>query len=91
MSSGTELVFDEYYSQASSTWVDGTAPEGDTALWTRTTTVRQFNVADLATPLADTAPAENVHLKEITVAVESTRSGPLGVGKEITVRLLKSQ
>ena len=88
---GTERVFDEYYSQSSSAWVDGTAPVGDPALWTRTTTIRQFNVDDLATPLPDTAAAENVHLKEITVTVDSTRSGPLGVGKRLTVRLFKSQ
>jgi hypothetical protein len=88
---GTERVFDEYYSQSTSEWIDGTAPVGDPALWTRTTTIRQFNISDLATPLADTAPAENVHLKEITVAVESARGGALGVGKRITVRLFKAQ
>lgn len=88
---GTERVFDEYYSQSSAAWVDGTAPAGDPALWTRTTTIRQFNIDDLTTPLADTAAAENVHLKEITVTVQSTRAGPLGVGKQLTVRLFKSQ
>ena len=46
---------------------------------------------DLTAPLADTAPPANVHLKEITVTVQSTRSGPLGVGKAITVRHFKSQ
>lgn len=91
VTAGTELVFDEYYSQSTSKWVDGAAPPEDTALWTRTTTVRQFSVTDLTTPLADTAPAGNVHLKEITVTVRSPRAGPLGVGKEITVRLFKSQ
>ena len=88
---GTERVFDEYYSQSSSAWVDGVAPADDPALWIRTTTIRQFNADDLATPLDDTAVPENVHLKEITVAVQSTRAGPLGVGKQITVRLFKSQ
>lgn len=92
LTSGTERVFDEYYSQNRSEWVDGdTAPPDDNALWTRTTTIRQFSVVDLATPLADTAPAGNVHLKEITVAVQSSRAGPLGLGKGITVRLFKSQ
>jgi len=88
---GTERVFPEYYSQSTQEWIDGAVPDGDSALWTRTTTIRQFNVADLTAPLADTAPAANVHLKEITVAVQSTRGGPLGVGKQITVRLFKSQ
>jgi Tfp pilus assembly protein PilV len=91
LTAGTERIFDEYYSQASGGWVDGAVPDGETALWTRTTTLRQFNVADLTTPLTDTAPAGNVHLKEITVAVQSARGGPLGVGKQITVRLFKSQ
>ena len=92
LAAGNELVFDEHYSQNKKRWVDGAAVEdGDTALWTRTTTIRQFGVDDLTTPLAATAPDINVHLKEITVAVESERAGPLGVGKRITVRLFKSQ
>ena len=92
LTAGTERVFDEHYSQNKKKWVDGaTAEDGDSALWTRTTTIRQFGVDDLTTPLAATAPDINVHLKEITVAVQSERAGPLGVGKRITVRLLKSQ
>jgi Tfp pilus assembly protein PilV len=88
---GVDRVFDEYYSQNTRSWVDGAVPVGDNALWTRTTTIRQFSVTDLTAPLADTAPPANVHLKEITVTVQSTRSGPLGVGKAITVRHFKSQ
>ena len=89
---GTELVFDEYYSKNESEWVDGATVElDDNALWTRTTTIRQFNVDDLTTPLDASAASANVHLKEITVNVQSTRGGPLGVGKRITVRVFKSQ
>ena len=88
---GVDRIFDEHYSQNTTEWVDGAVPVGDNALFTRTTTIRQFSVTDLTTPLADTASTTTVHLKEITVTVQSTRSGPLGVGKQITVRLFKSQ
>ncbi len=92
---GTERVYDEYYSEQNRVWIDGTEADaqaaGDTALMTRTMTIRQYNVNDLATPLANTASPATVHLKEIVVGVQSTRVGLLGVGKQITVRLLKSQ
>ena len=92
LTGGNERVFDEHYSQNKKRWVDGAAVEdGDNALWTRTTTIRQFGVDDLTAPLDESASEINVHLKEITVTVESTRAGPLGVGKAITVRLFKSQ
>ena len=88
---GTERLYDEYYSKQNRVWIDGTVPAGETALFTRTTTIRQYNVNDPATPLVSTAPPTTVHLKEIVVRVQSTRVGPLGVGKQIAVRLLKSQ
>ncbi len=88
---GTKRVYDEYFSEQTRVWVDGTVPAGEEALWTRTTTIRQYSVNDLSTPLANTAPAPTVHLKEILVTVQSTRSGPLGMGKQITVQLFKSQ
>ncbi|HSL83576.1 MAG TPA: hypothetical protein VLF66_12445, partial [Thermoanaerobaculia bacterium] len=66
------------------------AEAGDVALFTRTTTVRQFRVNDLTAPLDGGEPA---HLKEITVAVEGSReSGHVfGAGKVIAVRVFKSQ
>lgn len=93
---GTERVFDEYYSMNDKTWKPGTQADADAAgdppLMTRTTTVRQFNVNDLVTPLDETAPAGAVQLKEVTVVARSTRAGgPLGPGKQNTVRVLIAQ
>jgi Tfp pilus assembly protein PilV len=96
VTAGTQLVVDEYYSFAQKTWLPGTSAAataaGDTALWTRTTTVRQFNIADLTNPLPAGSPPETVHLKEITVDVQGiTRTGLSGAAKRATVRVLRSQ
>ena len=92
---GTQRVYDEYFALESDEWKDGTLAEatnaGDTPLWTRTTTVRQFNIADLATPLSVAASPGNVHLKEIVIQVEPVSlGGVLGVRKQISLRLLKA-
>jgi type II secretory pathway pseudopilin PulG len=90
--SGTTKVFDEYYDQATEEWKDGTAPVGTTPLWTRTTTIRQYNINDLTTPLPDSTDPGRVHIKEIEVQVASGRIlGPLGVGKQLTLRAYKAQ
>jgi len=88
----TELQSQDFYSAADHEWVD-TLTAGDVALFTRTTTVRQFSTGDVSTPLDGNAPPEVVHLKEITVEVEGSRAGgsALGPGKTISVRVLKSQ
>lgn len=93
---GTERVYDEYYSNQDKVWRVGTeadaASAGDMALMTRATTIRQFNVNDLVTPLDFSQLPGFVQLKEITVVARSTRVGsPLGPGKQHTVRLLKSR
>lgn len=89
---GTERVYTEYFSQRDGRWKDGTAPSGELATWIRTTTIRQYSVSDLATPLPVGAPPSAVHMKEILVAVRGNRTGGfLGPGKQVTVRLLKSQ
>lgn len=92
---GTERVYNEYYALESGAWKDGTAADataaGDTPLWTRTTTIRQFNVDDMTTPLDTTASPGNVHLKEIVVQVGPVSAGGvLGVRKQISLRLLKA-
>ena len=91
----TELKAEESYSYVKDRWMteaDRQAVEsGAEPLFTRTTTVRQFGIADLAEPLAGGTPDEAVHLKEITVAVEGNKTGVLGGGKEIAVRVFKSQ
>ena len=94
----------EYFSMAQNKWVDE-APTGyDSTLWTRTTTVRQFHVSDLAdfdadadgdgqpdNALPEGTALTYVHFKEIQVQVESGRGGgPLGGGKRITLRVLKA-
>lgn len=96
LQAGTERTYDEYFSQADKIWKDGTEADasaaGDQVLVTRVTTVRQFNVNDLETPLDSIAPPGSVQLKEITVVASLTRlGGPFGPGKQHTARLLKSR
>lgn len=100
----TETGRAEYFSTAEHKWIDGAPTSSDSALWTRTTLIRQFHVSDLADIDADadadgqpdnSLPAGTeltfVHFKEIEVRVESGRGGgPLGGGKRITLRVLKA-
>jgi len=85
----TSLEVKDYYSSQNHDW-EGSLTAGDFALFTRTTTIRQFGVLDLTTPLDGGAEARTVHLKEITVAITG-QDVPLSTGKAITVRLFKSQ
>lgn len=91
----TVLEFQDFYSHAEHRWMEqaewDTDGGDDTALFTRTTTVRQFAVGDMTNPLPGNAPPETIHLKEITVAVAGGRTAVLGGGKAIAVRLFKSQ
>jgi Tfp pilus assembly protein PilV len=96
ITSGTQLVASEYYSAKTRIWRPGTSATatsaGDLAMWVRTTTVRQFSISDLATPLAAGAPPETIHLKEITVDVQGVKLGNIpGSGKQATVRMMRSQ
>lgn len=93
-----ELAVCECYSPEQDRWIEeadcpATGSTCDVTLFTRTTTVRQFGVTDVTNPLPGDAPPEAVHLKEITVAVEGSREAGhvLGPGKNIAVRMLKSQ
>lgn len=93
-----ELQEQDLYSQKEHRWIDeddwpAAESGGDTALFTRIATVRQFSVTDLFNPLSGDAPPEAVHLKEITVAVQGSRQSGhiLGPGKTIAVRVFKSQ
>ncbi len=88
----------DFYSQKEHRWIDKAAwpaaeSGGDTALFTRTATIRQFSITDLLNPLPGDAPPDAVHLKEITVAVQGSREvgHAFGSGKAIAVRVLKSQ
>lgn len=88
----TEQVVVERYSRDQHRFVDA-LPAGDVSLYTRTTTVRQYNVADLETPLDGGAPPGTVHLKEIVVEVERDRDeeGLFSSGKDIVLKVYKSQ
>jgi len=89
LTAGTQLVVNEYYSAKTRTWV-AAIPAGDMAMWTRTTTVRQFQMTDLTTPLDATADPGIVQVKEITVDVRGAKLGVIfGSGKQTTVRTLK--
>jgi hypothetical protein len=97
---GSEKVFDSYYSFADKSWKAGAEPTdgSDPALWTRTATVRQYSAAalqdgqlDVAEALPSGTDASFVHLKEVVITLISTRSGPLGPSKQVSLRVLKSQ
>lgn len=90
-----QIEVPDFYSRDEHRWLDEAAwadaeANGDVALFTRTTTVRQFGIADLTNPLDGGLPA---HVKEITVAVEGSREAGhvFGAGKTIAVRVFKSQ
>ena len=96
INAGTETIYEEYFSRRDEVWRPGTEADatgdGDLALMRRTTTIRQFNVNDLTTPLDNSAPPGSVQLREITVQARSTRTAsPLGPGKQTAVRVYKSQ
>ncbi len=87
----TELSVQDFYSLTDHKWVD-TLATGDTALFTRTTTVRQFSITDVTTPLNGDIDPGQVHIKEIAVTVQDSRgSGSLGTPKAVAVRVFKSQ
>ena len=96
INSGTDRIIEEYFSRRDKSWkpgveADATA-DSDLALMRRTSTIRQFNINDLSTPLDNSAPPGTVQIREITVQVRSTRTGSvLGPGKQTAVRVFKSQ
>jgi type II secretory pathway pseudopilin PulG len=96
INAGTELLFVYFFSKGEKVWRRGVEADAvgddDLALLRRTARIRQFNVNDLTSPLDDSAPLGSVQIKEITVQVQSTRTGsPLGPGKRTSVRVFKSQ
>lgn len=85
-----EREIEDFYSQQEHKWMED-LPDGDTALFTRTTTIRQFSATDIENPLHGDAPLDAVHLKEITVAVRGSLGGSaFGPGKRIVVRVFKA-
>lgn len=93
------LVVEEVYTAQDEAFILGTAATARSAdklpVWTRVTTVQQFNVNDLTTPVPGTPvgfPDQSATVKQIEVAVSGLREGgPLGVSRSLTVRVLKAQ
>jgi hypothetical protein len=95
VSDGSERIHQEYYRESDDTWQPGGVTEaaaaGDVAPWLRTTTIRQYNISDLSTPLDSRAMPGEIHLREIEVTVEGTRpEHRMAGGRSITLRLYKS-
>jgi len=96
---GTELVVDEYYDEATREWTLGVVPSGSNEMFTRTTTIRQFSAQALADgtltddeALDASVSSEFVHFKEIAVTVASTRElAVLGPSAQITLHMVKLQ
>jgi len=87
----------EYYSVKDKVWRTGVPPSTDPALWLRNVKISQYSLADLRdngalnTPLVGGTSNTQVHLREIIVEVQGTRGGgALGVGKKLTLRMLRS-
>ena len=97
LTSGTELVRNEKYSKNSHQWYDvGSFPSGEVVVFTRTVTVRQFNISALDDAILDTAELldasadpQLVSLKEIEVQVVTPPSG-MTPGKQVTLRMYKA-
>lgn len=91
-----DLVVEQHFSEKDHRWKAGKDPAGgDTALFTRTTTIRQFGIdpsvpSGLTAPIQGGDPPATIHLKEIQVNVLGRAGGPLGPQKQITVRVFKS-
>lgn len=97
ITNGTELQAVEYLVPDTDVW--STETPDSRLLWTRTTTVRQYNVSALDDGLlsaTEALPAGSdptlIHLKEIIVNVVAGREATaFGPQKSITVRVLKSK
>lgn len=99
---GDETVRSQYFSTAQKKWIDGEiqTEDDDSALWTRTTTIRQYGLGgvvdidkdgELDPPLPGGTAETFVHVKEIEIQVVNGRDGgPLGAGKRITLRTYKA-
>jgi hypothetical protein len=98
LTTGTELVTTSYYSLAYKKWIDGEESLTDPAVWTRTSTIRQYSINALddqklesEEALDAAADPGQVHFKELEIDVAGTRlGGPLGPSRRIQVRMLKS-
>lgn len=95
----TEAVITDYYSKTDEVWKLGEPDSADPATWLRRTRVRQYHISDrldngtFDTPLDGGTPNSDIHLKEVVVEVEPVRNplNPLGAGKTVTMRTMRSK
>ena len=95
---GSEKVVSDYYSPDQHKWIDGAPPMGASVAFVRTVTVRQYSAAalqdlklDAAEALASGTDTSFVHLKEVVVAIQGTRTlAVFGPAKQITMRIVKA-
>ena len=93
----TELVVADHFSEKDHEWKVGATPTGsDHAMFTRTTTVRQYTIdpsqtSGLSAALDGDALPAAVHIKEVEVTILGRAGGPLGPQKQITTRVYKAQ
>ena len=80
LTAGTTLVKKEIWSKATG-WIAAPSPIPATAVWLRTTTIRQYGIGDIGpgdklfdNPLSFDASQDAVHLKEVEVRVQSAGS-----------------
>jgi Tfp pilus assembly protein PilV len=95
---GSAKTLQEYYSSRDPVWRPYPVPAGVLPEWSRTTTVRQYNVEALQDDVIDVAEAlpaatdpSFVHLKEIQVAVAQAGGLFTSSAKTVTVRTLRAQ
>lgn len=92
----------DYFSMESARWIPGEPPGdgSDTALWVRTTAVRQYHMSALDDGLLEPetealeigASPDWIHMKEIEVTIRGERSPPFsGLGRDLTFRILKTR
>jgi prepilin-type N-terminal cleavage/methylation domain-containing protein len=100
VATGSSAVTVSYFSKVNQTWVPAivsTSTVPDVALWTRTVTIRQYDLTGMlaggavADALPAGTPASFIHAKQIEIALQSGRAGgPLGVGKQVTLSVFKA-
>ena len=94
---GSAKTFEEYYSSHDPVWRAYPIPPDASVEWSRTTTIRQYNVDALDDDLVEISEALPVgsdptfiHLKEIEVAVEQAGGVFTSSAKTILVRTLRA-
>jgi prepilin-type N-terminal cleavage/methylation domain-containing protein len=92
----TQLLTTEYMNPTTLHW-DPTAPANPLAVWTRTTTITQYNMYNtdannmFDNPLPGGSAVDAVHVTQAQVQVKSVSAiGPLGGRRSTTIRYLKA-